>query len=161
MRPRVTRLRPLTPGQSQRIEALRRISTLLDSAFLVPGTSYRIGLDPILGLVPGLGDLLSPFFTIGILWQGRDLGLPRIVQLRMLFNVAIDTLVGAVPLVGDLFDFAWKVNDMNLALLEQRAFEERPGSPGDWFFVGGLTLLLVLLAAIPFILAGWVIRTLF
>ena len=160
-RPRVTRLRPLTPGQSQRLAALRRISTLLDSAFLVPGTSYRIGLDPILGLVPGLGDLLSPLFTIGILWHGRDLGLPRIVQLRMIFNVAIDTLVGAVPLVGDLFDFAWKANDMNLALLEEHGYEERPASAGDWLFVGGLTLLLVLLAAIPFILAGWVIGKLF
>jgi len=78
-RPRVTRLRPLTPGQSQRHAALRHISTLLDSAFVVPGTSYRIGLDPILGLVPGLGDLLSPLFTIGLLWHARDLGLPRIV----------------------------------------------------------------------------------
>ena len=57
----------------------------------------RIGLDPILGLVPGLGDLVSPLFTIGILWQARELGIPRVVQLRMIFNVAIDTLVGVVP----------------------------------------------------------------
>src|SRR5436190_14294705 len=107
-RPRVTRIRQLTPWQTQRLAALRRISTLLDSAFVVPGTSYRIGLDPILGLIPGIGDLVSPLFTIGILWHSHDLGLPRVVQLRMIFNVAIDTLVGAVPLIGDLFDFAWK-----------------------------------------------------
>ena len=157
-RSRVTRIRQLTPGHTQRLEALRRISHLLDSAFLVPGTAYRIGLDPILGLIPGLGDLVSPLFTIGILWQGRDLGLPRVVQLRMLFNVAIDTLVGAVPLLGDLFDFAWKANDMNLALLERHGYEERPASAGDWIFVVGLILLLVILAAIPFILAGWLIR---
>ena len=158
--PRVTRIRQLTPGQTQRLEALRRISRLLDSAFLLPGTSYRFGLDPILGLIPGLGDLVSPLFTIGILWQGRDLGLPRIVQLRMIFNVAIDSLVGAIPLIGDLFDFAWKANDMNLAMLEQYAYEDRPASAGDWLFVVGLTVLLVVMSAIPFILVGWLIRAL-
>ena len=159
-RPRVTRIRQLTPGQTQRLEALRRISQLLDSAFLLPGTSYRFGLDPILGLIPGIGDLVSPLFTIGILWQGRDLGLPRIVQLRMIVNVAIDTLLGAVPLIGDLFDFAWKANDMNLAMLEKHGYEERPASTGDWLFVVGLTVLLVIMAAMPVVLAGWLIRSL-
>lgn len=157
---RVTRLRQLTPGQTQRLEALRGISRLLDSQFLLPGTSYRFGLDPILGLIPGIGDLVSPLFTIGILWQARDLALPRVVQLRMIFNVAIDTLLGIVPLLGDLFDFAWKSNDMNLAMLEKYAYEERPASAGDWLFVAGLTLLLLVMAAIPFLLAGWLIRSL-
>jgi hypothetical protein len=155
---RVTRIRQLTPGQTQRIQALRGISRLLDSAFVVPGTSYRFGLDPIIGLIPGIGDLVSPLFTIGILWQARDLGLPRVVQVRMLFNVGIDTLCGAVPLIGDLFDFAWKANDMNLALLEKHAEEEHPASAGDWLFVVGLTVLLLLMAAIPFIVAAWLIR---
>ena len=159
-RPRVTRIRRLTSGQTQRLEALRHISRLLDSQFLLPGTSYRFGLDPILGLIPGIGDLVSPLFTIGILWQGRDLGLPRIVQLRMLFNVAIDTLLGAVPLIGDLFDFAWKANDMNLALLDLHAYEERTASASDWLFVVGLIVLLVVMAAIPFILVGWLIGVL-
>ncbi len=133
---------------------------MLDSQFLIPGTSYRFGLDPILGLIPGLGDLVSPLFTIGILWQGRDLGLPRIVQLRMIFNVAIDTLLGVVPLLGDLFDFAWKANDMNLAMLEKYGYDERPASAGDWLFVVGLTVLLLVMAAIPILLAGWLIRSL-
>lgn len=144
-RPRVTRIRQLTPAQSQRLETLRKVSQLLDSAFLVPGTTYRIGLDPILGLVPWIGDLASPLFTIGILWEARDLGVPRVVQLRMIFNVAIDALTGIVPVVGDLFDFAWKSNDMNMALLEEHAEFELPASRGDWAFV---TLLIVLLAAI-------------
>ena len=159
-RGRVTRIRQLTPGQAQRILALRGISRLLDSAFVLPGTSYRFGLDPIIGLIPGIGDLVSPLFTIGILWQARDLGLPRVVQLRMLFNVGIDTLCGAVPLIGDLFDFAWKANDMNLALLEKHAEEEHPASRGDWFFVVGLIVLLLVVAAIPFVLAGWLIGAL-
>jgi len=156
-RPRVTRLRQLSPGQSQRLEALRKASQLLDSAFVVPGTSYRIGLDPILGLVPGLGDLVSPLFAIGILWQARDLAIPRVVQLRMIFNVAIDALLGAVPVMGDLFDFAWKANNMNLALLERHAQEEHKASSGDWVFVVAMVLVLLAIAALPFVIAGWLV----
>jgi hypothetical protein len=157
--------RVLTPGQSQRLEALRKASELLDSAFVVPGTSYRIGLDPILGLVPLLGDVVSPLFAIGILWQARDLAIPRVVQFRMIFNVAIDALLGAVPLAGDLFDFAWKANNKNLALLERHAQEERKAASGDWVFVVAMVLVLLAVAAVPFVIAGWLVavvgRTLF
>jgi len=156
-RPRVTRLRHMSSGQSQRLEALRKASQLLDSAFVVPGTSYRIGLDPILGLVPGLGDLVSPLFAIGILWQARDLAIPRVVQLRMIVNVAIDALLGAVPVMGDLFDFAWKANNMNLALLERHAQEEHKASSGDWVFVVAMVLVLLAIAALPFVIAGWLV----
>jgi hypothetical protein len=154
---RATRPRPLTEGQEQRLKALRHISRLLDSAFVVPGTEYRIGLDPILGLVPGLGDLTSPLFAMALLWQSRDLGIPRVVQLRMIFNVAIDALVGLLPLAGDVFDFAWKANDRNFALLERYAYEHRRPSAGDWLFVSTLIVLLVVIAAVPFLLAGWLI----
>ena len=155
----VTRLRQLTSRQIQGLEALRKVAHLLDSAFVVPGTSYRVGLDPILGLVPGLGDLVSPLFTIGILWQARELGLPRIVQLRMIFNVAIDSVLGVVPLVGDLFDFAWKSNTMNLALLELHAQEERTATAGDWMFVGLMVGLVVLVGVVPFVIFGWLLAT--
>jgi hypothetical protein len=156
VRARVTRIRQLTPGQTQRIDALRRISQLLDSAFLVPGTSYRIGLDPILGIVPVLGDLVSPLFTIGLLWQARELGVPKVVQMRMIFNAAIDSLFGVVPVVGDLFDFAWKSNDKNLALLERHAYEEHRASAGDWIFVVAMIAVLVALAALPFFVLSWI-----
>jgi hypothetical protein len=155
--PRVARVRPLTRGQATRIEGLRRIAQLLDSAFTVPGTSYRVGLDPILGLVPGIGDLVSPLFTIGILWQAYDLGVPKVVQLRMLINVAIDAFVGAVPLAGDLFDFVWKANVKNLALLERHTEQEHRATAGDWLFVAVLTLLVVALAAIPFVIVAWLL----
>jgi hypothetical protein len=154
---RVTRLRSLTPGQEQRLRALRHVSRLLDSAFQLPGTTFRFGLDPILGLVPGIGDLVSPIFTIGILWQAHDLGLPRVVLLRMLGNVAIDALVGAVPVLGDAFDFAWKSNDMNMALLETHAVEERAPSRGDWFFVIGLCVIVVALAVLPIVVLWLVV----
>ena len=159
MRSPVTRLRQLTPRQAQGLEALRKVAQLLDSAFVVPGTSYRVGLDPILGLLPGLGDLVSPLFTIGILWQARDLAIPRVVLLRMISNVAIDSLLGVVPVVGDLFDFAWKANTMNMALLERHAQEERPASAGDWLFVGLMVALLVFVAIAPFVILGWVVAT--
>jgi hypothetical protein len=159
MRPRVTRLRQLTPRQAQGLDGLRKVAQLLDSAFVVPGTSYRVGLDPILGLVPGLGDLVSPLFTIGILWQARELAIPRVVLLRMILNVAIDSLLGAVPVVGDLFDFAWKANIKNLALVERHAQEERTASAGDWLFVGLTVASLLLMAVIPFVIVGWLVAT--
>jgi hypothetical protein len=145
------RLRPLTNAQVLRLQVLRHAATLLDSALVVPGTSYRIGLDPILGLIPGLGDLVSPVFAIALLWQARDLGIPRVVQLRMVFNVAIDAILGAIPVAGDLFDFAWKANDMNIALLERHATEIRRSSAADWLFVTAMVLLLVGIAALPFV----------
>jgi hypothetical protein len=157
---RVTRIRQLTPVQEQRIAALRRLAKLLDSAYQVPGTTYRVGLDPIVGLVPGIGDLISPLFTIALLWQSQDLSLPRVVQLRMLFNVAIDTVIGMVPLAGDLFDFAWKANEMNMTLLERHAFEERAASAADWVFVVGLTVLLIVLAVLPFLVISWLLTAL-
>lgn len=159
--PRVVRLRTLTPGQRQRLEALRRMANLLDSAFVVPGTSYRIGLDPILGLMPGLGDLVSPLFTVGLLWQARELNLPKVVQLRMIFNVAIDSMIGIVPFAGDLFDFAWKANNKNYALLERHAVEEHEAGPGDWVFVSAMILLVLVLAALPVLFVAWLFAQLF
>jgi len=151
----VVRLRSLTPAQQARLTGIRRIAELLDSAFVIPGTNYRIGLDPIIGLIPMVGDLASPLFTIALLWQAYDLGIPKVVQLRMLFNAAIDALVGAVPLAGDLFDFAWKSNEWNLELLELHAYEERHAAVGDWVFVLAMIGLLLVTAALPFIIVGW------
>ena len=158
MKSPVTRLRRLTAGQEQRLELLRRIARTLDSALPVPGTSFRFGLDPILGLIPGVGDLVSPLFALGILFQARDLRVPRVVQLRMIFNVAIDVLTGFVPLIGDLFDFAWKANNKNIALLERHAYEEHNPSAADWAFVALCVALLVVIAALPFLLLGWAVN---
>ncbi len=104
---RVPRARQLTPAQAQRIDWLRRLSRLLDSAVAVPGTPWRVGLDPVLGLVPGVGDLIALVFGLAIIWQARACGVPRVVQFRMLLNAGLDTVLGSIPLVGDLFDVAW------------------------------------------------------
>lgn len=142
---------PLTAAQMRRLAALGRAARLLDSAFRVPGTSRRIGIDPLLGLVAGYGDLVAPLFTIVLLWQARELGLPRVVQLRMLANAGLDALVGTVPLAGDLFDFAWKANQRNVALLERHARDRRP-SLRDRLFLAVLIGLLLVLAAVPLLI---------
>ena len=151
------RLRPLTQGQQARLVALRRVAELLDSAFVLPGTTYRIGLDPIIGLVPWVGDLVSPLFTVALLWQGRDVRVPKVVQGRMIVNAAVDAIIGAIPFAGDLFDFGWKANQLNMALLERYAYEDHPASFGDWVFVFTMIAIVILLAAVPFVIAGWLI----
>ena len=150
-------MRPLTQGQQARLAALRRVAELMDSAFVVPGTTYRIGLDPIIGLVPWIGDLVSPLFTVVLLWQARDVRVPKVVLGRMIFNAAVDAIIGAIPFAGDLFDFGWKSNQWNMALLERHAYEHHPASLGDWAFVLTMIAIVVLLAAVPFVIAGWLI----
>jgi len=154
------RLRPLTEAQAKRLLVLRHGASLLDSVFTIPGTNIRLGLDPILGLIPGLGDLVSPVYTLAILAQARELGLPRVVQLRMILNVAIDALFGIVPVLGDLFDIVWKANDRNMVLLEQHAYEVQRPAPGDWLFVGVAVVILAALAIIPPLILGWLITSL-
>ena len=148
------RLRPLTQGQQTRLAALRRVAELLDSAFVLPGTTYRIGLDPIIGLVPWVGDLVSPLFTVVLLWQARDVRVPKVVLTRMILNAAVDGIIGAIPFAGDLFDFGWKSNLRNMALLERHAYEHHRPSAGDWAFVMAMMVLAIVLAAVPFVLAG-------
>lgn len=101
------------------VERLRALSRMLDSAFTVPGTRYRFGLDALIGLVPGLGDAVSALFSGYLVIQASRLGAPKSVVTRMVANVAIDTVVGWVPLLGDLFDVVWKSNVRNMALLEE------------------------------------------
>lgn len=113
-----TALRLAEPDR-RRLDRVERLATLLDDAILIPGTRFRIGLDPLLGLVPGLGDALGALASGWILVQAARLGASRPVLVRMLYNVAIDTLIGAVPGVGDLFDFAWKSDAKNVALLRR------------------------------------------
>ena len=97
----------------------RTLTRLLDSVARVPGTGFRFGLDPVLGLIPGLGDVAGAALSGYVVILASRLGAPRSVIVRMLGNVAIDTVAGAMPVVGDLFDAGWKSNTRNLALLER------------------------------------------
>ncbi len=102
-----------------RLGRIRSIARLLDSAFRVPGTAWRFGVDPILGLVPGAGDAVGAAMGSYLLWLAARAGAPPPVLLRMFGNLAFDALLGAVPLLGDLFDAGWKANTRNLRLLER------------------------------------------
>jgi hypothetical protein len=145
------------------LDALRRWSALLDNVFRIPGTRVRFGLDPILGLIPGLGDVLTPAFSALLLVHGVRLRVPRIVLVRMLMNAAFDFILGAVPVVGDLVDLGWKANLRNLALIERHARPGVPPSTGDWVFVGAVIAVLAAVAILPIALITWVLsgRSLF
>jgi hypothetical protein len=111
----------LTPIAISQLAQARALAKLLDRAVRIPGTSISFGLDALLGLIPGGGDLAGAAFSAWLIILGARMGLPGHVLARMVANVAIDTLGGTVPLIGDLFDVAWKSNSRNLALLEQFA----------------------------------------
>jgi len=121
--------------RDQRLEQLRRWARLFDSAFRIPGTRIRFGLDPIVGLIPGIGDLASPALTLLILWHAARLRVPKIVLTRMALNALIDAVGGLMPVLGDAFDVAWKANDWNLALLERHAVPGQRPTSADYLFV--------------------------
>jgi hypothetical protein len=106
------------------VERLRRLGNLLDNSIPVPGTSFRFGWDTVVGLVPGVGDLLGSALSLYIVLEAARLGVPRALLLRMGYNVAVDAVVGAVPVLGDIFDAGFKANLRNLALVQQHV--ERP-----------------------------------
>lgn len=139
--------------------ALRKYAVLLDSAFKVPGTQLRFGLDPVVGLIPGAGDLVTAFFSVMILLHSMRLKVPKVVVARMLFNVGLDLAAGAVPVVGDLFDAGYKANLKNLRLLERHA---RPGvRPGtsDYLFVSVAILIVLIAAIVPILILWWLLTT--
>lgn len=131
----------------------------LDTAFRVPGTSIRFGLDPILGmLAPGLGDLATGSLSVYLFFVALRRRVPLAVIGRMALNVALDTLVGSVPALGDLFDFAFKANLRNLELIRKHADSAAPGSWLDYVVVLGLAALVLGSLAAPFVAAallGW------
>jgi hypothetical protein len=140
-----------------RLDLLRRWAVLLDSAFRLPGTNIRFGVDAILGLVPGLGDLSAPIYAAFILMTGFRLRVPAVVMMRMVMNAALDMLMGLVPLVGDVGDVFWKANLRNMTLLERHA---RPGVPprrGDYVFVTICLALVFLIALLPFAILFWLL----
>lgn len=108
------------------LKHIRRLSRLMDTAIRIPGINFRIGLDPILGLFPGAGDLVSAGFSAYIIYQATQLGISRQNLRKMLFNVGLEAVVGTIPLAGDLFDAYYKSNIRNLEILEKHLQEFDP-----------------------------------
>ncbi|MDZ7959748.1 MAG: DUF4112 domain-containing protein [Aulosira sp. DedQUE10] len=108
------------------LNRIRKLSRLMDTSIRIPGIGFRIGIDPILGLVPGAGDLISTAFSAYIIFLATRFGIPRQDLTKMIFNVGLEAVVGTVPLVGDLFDAFYKSNIRNLDILEQHLSAVEP-----------------------------------
>lgn len=145
-------------------ESLERLGWLMDDLIRVPGLNWRFGLDALVGLIPGFGDTATSLVSFYILVAAVRYRVPKVTLLRMGLNLAIDYLVGSLPVVGDLFDAWWKSNQMNVELLSKRATvsadEARSGALSDWVFVGVIILLLAGLAASTALVSfylGWLL----
>jgi hypothetical protein len=140
----------------RRLDRMRRVGWLLDNSIPIPGTRFRLGIDQLIGLVPGIGDLIGGVLSLYIIVQAHRLGAPRSLLARMGWNVAVDTIVGEVPILGDLFDIGFKANVRNLALLD--AYFQRPSDvrrSSRWtlaLIVLGLVLLTVGAVALAVVL---------
>ncbi len=147
----------MRPTSAATMDALRRWAVLLDSAYKVPGTRIRFGLDAVIGLVPGVGDLVAPVFTVILLATALRMRVPVVVVARIVLNAFIDMLLGLVPLAGDVADVFWKADLRNMALLERHA---RPGvapTRGDYWFVLGSIGAVLVIALVPFLVLVWLL----
>ena len=140
-----------------RLARVRRLSTLLDSTVTIPRTRITVGLDPVLGVIPGVGDVVPTAASAYIVAQAAALGVPRATLLRMCLNLLLDASVGSIPLVGDAVDVAWRANDRNVRLLEARlADPSRERRDGRAVMVlGAAVFVSVLAVGIAGVAAAW------
>jgi hypothetical protein len=135
--------------QSKAVGRARELARVLDSAITIPGTGIRLGLDAIIGLLPGGGDAIGAALSSIIVMTALKQGVPKPVVWRMVGNVVIDTLIGSVPLLGDLFDVAWKANSKNAELLAQyEGAPEKTTTRSRGFAILVVLVLLLILASI-------------
>jgi hypothetical protein len=154
-------LPPSRPQSGLSDEHLEIVATLLDDFFRIPGTSIRVGLDPLIGLIPGLGDALSGFASFLIVFAAWQRRLPRVTIARMVANIGLDTLVGAIPFLGDAFDAAWKSNRKNVTLLKRTQYDPRGRQVWtDWLFLLGIVLILAALVMVPLVVLWFLIHLL-
>ena len=143
-------------GGVLRDENLDLLSRVLDTWYRIPGTNIRVGLDGIIGFVPGVGDFLAGAASCIIVLAAFFRGVPLVTVARMVTNLVIEVGVGMVPVLGNLFDIGWRANRRNYHLLEQSLTGVRRDTWKDWVFMGLLALGLVLLAMLPFLLLLWI-----
>jgi hypothetical protein len=156
-----------TSAEDERAERLRaaearisRVTWLLENLFRVPGSERRFGLEPIIGLLPGAGDAISGIVGLALIVEALRFRLPKVVIVRMVMNTLLDLVVGIVPVLGDVFDFAFKSNSRNLTLFRRYAADPDRATTGEAAFVVGVILVVVgaLLGAL--LAVGWLLDAL-
>lgn len=129
-------------------QRLEKLTWLLDDTFTLPGTKRRFGLDPIIGLIPGFGDLVGAGLSLYVVIEAARLGAPRRLLARMLGNALLEAVIGVIPIIGDLFDFYWKANSRNRQLLEAHIDDQlqpEPPKRSPWIPLAVVALVLSLL----------------
>lgn len=154
---------PNTPNPAA-LKRIRTVTHLLDNAIPLPGTRFRLGLDPVLGLVPGAGDFLGAVLSVYIVIEAARFGLPQKTLVQMVTNLVLDSVGGSLPVLGDIFDATWKANSRNLALLEAHIATPTPQKVANRSFVVlvmlALVLLLIGIGALVTLLLMWLWKTL-
>jgi hypothetical protein len=145
-------------GWILRDQTLHALEILLDEAFRIPGTGIRFGLDAIIGLVPGLGDVVAGLLSLIIPMAAWMRGIPYVTLARMAVNIATGVLVGSIPILGDVFDIAWKANRRNYLLLQLHVLEPRLHTWRDWIFLAVCAIGLALVFAVPIVLIAWFLQ---
>jgi hypothetical protein len=152
----------LHPSHAPRLKRMRQLTKLLDNAIAIPGTKQRIGLDPILGLIPGGGDTVSAALSGYIIIEAARMGLPRSALIRMVGNIILDLVVGAVPFVGDIYDTVSKANVRNMQIVESHVNVPQPNAKANRFFIGLLIIVIIALAlaagAISVLVFSWIVK---
>ena len=161
-----TRPKPLGPDPRPRWrlgawifrnETLAEIEFLLDEAFHLPGTRIRFGFDGIVGLLPGIGDVVAGLLSLVIPIAAWVRGVPKVTLVRMSVNLAVGVLVGSIPLFGDAFDILWKPNRRNFQLLHRHIVRPRRHTWRDWVFLTVLGVCLAAVFALPLVVLAWVL----
>jgi len=136
--------RPFDAGRTQRVLAAERrigaVAHMLDNLIRVPGTGQRVGIDPLIGFIPVIGDLTSAIMAAWIVLEAARFNVPPIVLARMTVYAAADFLIGLIPLIGDLFDLGFKANMRNVELFHRHAVDPGASTSGSWALVGGIVL---------------------
>lgn len=149
-----------SPDAADHLAAAKALARVMDTAFHIPGTNVRVGLDSIIGLIPVVGDILGSLIGSYIVLVAAKLGVPRVVLWRMMLNLGVDTVVGIVPVVGDALDVAWKANEKNAALLERALQDPRAVRRESVWVLIGLVAGFVALTAASVTLGVWLVRAL-
>ena len=128
----------------EKLVRLKLLSKRLDNNFIIPGTKYKIGLDPIIGAIPVIGDLIGALLSTYIMYSGIKMGVSRSIVAQMATNIALDFAIGWIPIIGDIFDIIWKANQRNVKLIEESiVVEEKESATANYIIIAGLVIVLI------------------